>query len=440
MVLAALALVVLVVILSMASGSQLTSYPPDPSGSGGPGGGSVLIELAGGDGRGTFAGAGVPDQELVAPIRAAAKKCDLLTPVIIAAQIEYASDFDAAKKGPQGRAGLSQLTPDVFSRFGEDDDDNGETSALDPADSIHAHARYFCHLADETERLLDAKMVVGDHLTLTLMAWDIGLEAVKAQGGMPVLALDSYPFRIRGLFARYTTDRSASGSPASSDPAPPGSAGPADDSEAETSLLSGADFATMFPNRNPIYSHAGLTDAMAKFPAFAATGDERTRKRELAAFLANIDHESGGLVHVEEIDRTAWGNYCDTGQPYGCPAGQTAYHGRGPIQLSWNTNYQAAGDALGLDLLNEPDLVRDDASVAWQTALWFWMTQSGAGTVTAHAAITGGEGFGGTISAINGALECGGRNTALVQARVDAYRRFAATLGVDPGDASTLGC
>ncbi|RIV40381.1 chitinase [Micromonospora radicis] len=196
----------------------------------------------------------------------------------------------------------------------------------------------------------------------------------------------------------------------------------------------------MFPNRNSFYSYSGLTDAMAKFPAFAGTGDERTRKRELAAFLANIDHESGGLVHVEEINQAAWGDYCDTGQPYGCPAGQRAYHGRGPIQLSWNTNYKAAGDALGLDLLNNPDLVKEDASVAWQTALWFWMTQSGAGTMTAHSAITGGGGFGETIRTINGALECGGRNTAQVQARVDAYERFAATLGVDPGDEGTLRC
>ncbi|MEV6811001.1 glycoside hydrolase family 19 protein, partial [Micromonospora sp. NPDC051296] len=384
------------------------------------------------------------------PIRAAAKKCDLLTPVIIAAQIEYASGFDADKEGPQGRKGLSQLTPEVFDEYGEDDDDSGEASVLDAEDSIHAHARYFCHLADETRRLLKANEVVGDHLTLTLMAWDVGLETVKAQGGMPVLALGSYPFQIRGLFAQFTTDGSDSESdPDGSEPEPDADSATAlpvqDDSDNApdadgTALLSGSDFAAMFPSRNSFYSYAGLTDAMGKFPAFAGTGDEQTRKRELAAFLANIDHESGGLVHVEEINRAAWGNYCDTGQPYGCPAGQTAYHGRGPIQLSWNTNYKAAGDALGLDLLNEPDLVKTDASVAWQTALWFWMTQSGAGTMTAHDAITGGGGFGETIRTINGALECGGRNTAQVQARVDAYQRFAATLGVDPGDESSLRC
>ncbi|MFD2768081.1 chitinase [Micromonospora eburnea] len=203
-----------------------------------------------------------------------------------------------------------------------------------------------------------------------------------------------------------------------------------------TTLLSASEFNTMFPGRNSSYTYGGLTDAMAVLPAFAATGDERTRKRELAAFLANVDHESGGLAYVEEIDRAAWGTYCDGGQPFGCPAGRSAYHGRGPIQLSWNTNYKAAGDALGLDLLGNPDLVKTDPSVAWQTALWFWMTQPGAGTTTAHAAITGGGGFGETVRSINGALECGGGNAAQVRARVEAYRRFTAALGVDAGDES----
>ncbi|MFF0316570.1 glycoside hydrolase family 19 protein [Micromonospora sp. NPDC005252] len=438
---AALALIVLVVIILL-SGSQMTSYSPDPDSTLGPGaGGSVLTELAGGDGRGGFKESGVPDADLVAPIRAAARECDLLTPVILAAQIEYASDFDADKEGQDGRKGLSQLTPDVFERYGKDDDDSGEASALDPEDSIHAHARWFCHLAEETQRMLDEKTVVGDHLTLTLMAWDQGTEAVKALGGMPVIVLDSYPLRVRGLFARYTiggTDTSTAL------PTPTASPGAGAKKRVVTgdegTLLTGSTFDTMFPDRNTFYTYAGLTDAMATFPDFAGTGDEATRKRELAAFLANVDHESGGLVHVEEIDRAAWGTYCDGGQPYGCPAGRSAYHGRGPIQLSWNTNYKAAGDALGLDLLGNPDLVATDPAVAWRTALWFWMTQSGAGTTTPHAAITGGGGFGETIRSINGALECGGGNAALVRARVDAYRRFTAALGVDPGDEGTLTC
>ncbi|GIE36651.1 hypothetical protein Ait01nite_096960 [Actinoplanes italicus] len=202
---------------------------------------------------------------------------------------------------------------------------------------------------------------------------------------------------------------------------------------AATLPVSEAQFQQMFPNRIPFYSYAGLVDAMQKFPAFTGTGGEDVQKREAAAFLANINHESGGLVYVEELNQANWPHYCDASQSYGCPAGQSAYHGRGPIQLSWNFNYKAAGDALGVDLLNNPDLVKNDASVAWQTGLWYWMTQTGPGSMTPHAAITGGTGFGETIRSINGALECNGGNPAQVQSRIDAYQRFTQILGVDPG-------
>lgn len=446
--LALLALVVILVLLVMfAGGSQLT-HSPDPSVSGSSAPGEIITELAGGDGRGTFAGANVPDQKLVEPIVDAAQECDLLTPVIIAAQIEWASGFDPKWEGPDGGKGLSQLPPEVFSEFGEDDDENGEVSAFDPEDSIYAHARYFCHLAGEVKRLIDDNKVIGGHLTLTLMAWDMGLEAVEAAGGMPIIYLDSYPFLVRGLFAKYTADAGASSTTAPSTspiavPSPArveaGRRTTAPPAPGGTSRLSAAQFEELFPSRNSFYTYAGLTEEMKKFPAFAGTGDETTRKRELAAFLATVDHESGGLVHIEEINRSAWGDYCDTSQPYGCAAGQT-YHGRGPIQLSWNTNYKAAGDALGIDLLNEPDLVKTDSSVAWRTALWFWMTQTGAGTMTAHAATTGDAGFGETIRTVNGAVECGGRASERVQNRIARYKRVAAVLGVQPEEEGKLTC
>ncbi|GGL11544.1 chitinase [Mangrovihabitans endophyticus] len=197
--------------------------------------------------------------------------------------------------------------------------------------------------------------------------------------------------------------------------------------------VSEAQFNQMFPNRIAFYSYAGLIDAIGKFPAFTTTGSETVRKQEAAAFLANINHESGGLVYVEELNQANWPLYCDQSQPYGCPAGQSAYHGRGPIQLSWNFNYKAAGDALGIDLLNNPDRVKNEASVAYQTAVWYWMTQRGPGTMTPHDAMVNGRGFGETIRSINGSLECNGGNPAQVQSRVDAYNRFTSILGVAPG-------
>ncbi|WP_442814469.1 glycoside hydrolase family 19 protein [Streptomyces sp. NBC_01808] len=203
------------------------------------------------------------------------------------------------------------------------------------------------------------------------------------------------------------------------------------------SVVSEAQFNEMFPNRNPLYTYEGLTEAMRSYPAFAHTGADRMKRLEAAAFLANVSHETGGLVHVVEQNQANYPSYCDWSQPYGCPAGQAAYYGRGPIQLSWNFNYKAAGDALGLDLLNDPWRVEREPAVAWQTGLWYWMTQSGPGSMPGHTAMTSGAGFGESIRSINGALECDGANPAQVQSRIDNYQRFTQILGVTHGNLLT---
>ncbi|MGX1249532.1 putative chitinase [Streptomyces ambofaciens] len=199
-------------------------------------------------------------------------------------------------------------------------------------------------------------------------------------------------------------------------------------------VVSEGQFNAMFPARNPFYTYQGLTAALGAYSGFTTSGDDTTRKREAAAFLANVGHETGGLTHVTEQNTANHSHYCDPGRPYGCPAGHSAYYGRGPTQLSWNFNYKAAGDALGIDLLNNPGLVASDASVAWKTALWYWNTQSGPGTMTPHDAMTNNSGFGQTIRSINGALECDGKNPAQVQDRVANYQRFVQILGTTPGD------
>ncbi|MFI1485000.1 glycoside hydrolase family 19 protein [Streptomyces sp. NPDC020747] len=199
-------------------------------------------------------------------------------------------------------------------------------------------------------------------------------------------------------------------------------------------VVSEAQFNQMFPSRNSFYTYSGLKAAMSAYPAFANTGSDTVKKQEAAAFLANVSHETGGLVHIVEQNTANYPHYCDWGQPYGCPAGQAAYYGRGPIQLSWNFNYKAAGDALGIDLLGNPWLVQNDAAVAWKTGLWYWNTQNGPGTMTGHNAMVNGAGFGQTIRSINGLLECDGKNPAQVQSRVNNYQRFTQILGTTTGN------
>ncbi|MEV7103376.1 glycoside hydrolase family 19 protein [Streptomyces atroolivaceus] len=203
-------------------------------------------------------------------------------------------------------------------------------------------------------------------------------------------------------------------------------------------VVSESQFNQMFPSRNSFYTYSGLTAALSAYPGFANTGSDAVKKREATAFLANVSHETGGLVHIVEQNTANYPHYCDTSQSYGCPAGQAAYYGRGPIQLSWNFNYKAAGDALGIDLLGNPWQVEQNASVAWKTGLWYWNTQSGPGTMTPHNAIVNGAGFGETIRSINGSIECNGGNPAQVQSRINKFQAFTQILGTTPG--SNLSC
>ncbi|MFF4529144.1 chitinase [Streptomyces sp. NPDC001407] len=204
-------------------------------------------------------------------------------------------------------------------------------------------------------------------------------------------------------------------------------------SQAAAFPVSEAQFKQMFPKRNAFYTYKGLVAALKAYPGFAGTGSAEVRKQEAAAFLANVAHETGGLVYVVEQNTANYPHYCDRSRPYGCPAGQAAYYGRGPLQISWNFNYKAAGDALGIDLLHNPSLVQKDAAVSWKTGLWYWNTQRGPGTMTPHEAMVNHRGFGQTIRSINGALECDGHNPAQVQSRVANYQRFTKILGVAPG-------
>ena len=196
-------------------------------------------------------------------------------------------------------------------------------------------------------------------------------------------------------------------------------------------IVTEAQFNRMFPSRNSFYTYSGLKSAMATFGSFANQGSDTVKKQELAAFLANVSHETGGLVYIREINQS--GDYCDETRPYKCPAGERNYYGRGPIQLSWNFNYKAAGDYLGVDLLNKPDRVATDATISWRTGIWYWMTQSGPGTMTPHNAMVNSRGFGQTIRSINGSLECDGRNPGTVESRVSKYRQFTGIIGVATG-------
>lgn len=75
--------------------------------------------------------------------------------------------------------------------------------------------------------------------------------------------------------------------------------------------------------------------------------------------------------------------------------------------------------------MNSPETVANDPTVSFKTALWYWMKN-------VHRVFN--QGFGATIRAINGRLECDGANPNTVKARVDYYTQYCSKLGVAPGD------
>lgn len=198
-------------------------------------------------------------------------------------------------------------------------------------------------------------------------------------------------------------------------------------------IVSRQTYEAMFPNRDALYSYDGLVAATQKYPSFCNEGSDEQCRRETAAFLANIAHETGDLKYTQEENTANWPHYCDPANTtYPCVPGKT-YHGRGPIQLSWNYNYGACGAALGIDLLNNPDLVSTDSAIAFMSALWFWMTPQSP-KPSCHDAIRT-SGFGMTINIINGGIECGkGQVTPQAQHRIQLYEQFTQQLGVTPGE------
>jgi predicted chitinase len=177
--------------------------------------------------------------------------------------------------------------------------------------------------------------------------------------------------------------------------------------------------------RNAFYTYEGMVAATAKWPAFCTTGTPEDRRREAAAFLSNVAHETDSLAKVEE-NGCAADNVCKT---YGVAPNGVTYHGRGPIQISYAYNYGPAGTALGADLTGNPEQVATDPTISFGTALWFWMTYQSAKGIP-HEAVK--QGLGATINIINGG-ECGGGNAPAVADRVKHYKRFCEMLGVDPG-------
>lgn len=232
----------------------------------------------------------------------------------------------------------------------------------------------------------------------------------------------------------------------------------------------------LFPHRfgikngqssNDFYSFNAFLQALQYFPDFLNTNDKVLQKRELAAFLANMAYETGGGWPTAPDGYFKWGlhfveeqaclngcqQYSDTSKKNWMPVPGKSYHGRGPLQLSWNYNYGQFSEFLFGNkdsLLQHPEIVATNGVVSFASALWFWMHPQKP-KPSCHEVMAGIwkpnaydssrnilPGFGTVINIINGGIECGNNKPYTQYSRMGYYQYFCNYLHVTPGP--NIGC
>lgn len=116
-----------------------------------------------------------------------------------------------------------------------------------------------------------------------------------------------------------------------------------------------------------------LNTAMVRFQIVGA--------KRVAAFIAQIGHESGQFRYVRELGSDQYLSKYDTGSlakrlgntPEADGDGQK-YRGRGLIQITGLANYMTCGEALALDLINYPEQL-EKPQHACMSAAWYWASR-----------------------------------------------------------------
>ncbi|KAG6533785.1 chitinase-like protein 1 [Zingiber officinale] len=167
-------------------------------------------------------------------------------------------------------------------------------------------------------------------------------------------------------------------------------------------------FENLFSKRNSPVAHAvGFWDYHSFITAaavyeplgFGTTGDKETKMMEIAAFLGHVGSKTSCGYGVATGGPLAWGlcynhemspsqDYCTPNYLYPCAEG-ASYFGRGALPVYGNYNYGLIGDALNVDLLHHPEYLEQNATIAFQAAIWRWMTPMKKKQPSAHDVLVG---------------------------------------------------
>jgi predicted chitinase len=136
----------------------------------------------------------------------------------------------------------------------------------------------------------------------------------------------------------------------------------------------------------------------------------------IAAFMAQLAHESGEYRYMEELaDGSAYEGREDLGNVM--PGDGVKYKGHGPIQITGRANHMVCGQALKLDLVNYPRLICLPQN-GTASACWFWNSRQ-------LSKLADREWFRVTTRIINGGFN--GWND-----RLQYYQRNREILGLEP--------
>ncbi|EMS52807.1 Chitinase-like protein 1 [Triticum urartu] len=243
-----------------------------------------------------------------------------------------------------------------------------------------------------------------------------------------------------------------------------------------TDFFKARHFEELFPRRNDTIAHAaGFWDYPAFIAAaalfeprgFGTTGGKEMGVREVAAFLAHVGASTScgrfypnpmawGLCYKREM--SPYQNfYCDdSNELYRCVEG-LQYYGRGgealflftgqaniSLSLLSNYNYGIIGKGIKQDLLSHPELLQQNATLAFEAAIWRWMTPVKWRQPSAHDAFVGNwkpskndplskryPGFGTTMNIMRGDRICGQGFTDEMNNTISHYIYYLGLMGVN---------